>query len=639
MYDVQRIINISNCNVSFLNFKLGRQKIQELIDSGQAATRSFFLSQEERLSRLKTFESGIQDVNYHPPTPLTFYKMYKNTRSSKLLLGVEIIGDNINFHTDYTCSFAPLKNTNRDQFSFFRLAKVDARFSIFTHLRKGELDKAEKIYETHQSFFKKCFFWNVFREIVIEENCEAYVTFFMSKGFSFSTSTFDPLWYAYHCKAFKSFCALLKDPNIDLRITEEKTSKTLLYYIAKEGRLELAQLFCHTFSERYPKKYKQLLDHEVNSSVGIKKTAFVIALEKKNFEVARFLIEEGADYLKFGLPLLYNKYKCCCNNMNARYFLFTVLSGDIKRGLSPGEKIRSLRFCLTYSSYGGDPEHEHLANEWSDGERDIWRYTTAVGIEFAKKLIQNKIINSPIEYPQEFEGESLLFIIMANLYMVDATEELINLLLTGKYTDHINRANNRGETLLILLAKYSIEGGRANCARILQTLLGFENIDINHQDNTGNTALHYAVSMGKGRAKLLLGHKEINPNIRNNRGQTPFHLTHDKEVIELLKQVGGDDDIKDHKGKSAEEVRRSLVKPKYESAIGHVVSGIYKDIHESDMPIEMKIFTGSLITIMQPIMAPFLAGVDAYYVIKHSTTDGFCKCASCERQRNAHKPN
>ena len=89
------------------------------------------------------------------------------------------------------------------------------------------------------------------------------------------------------------------------------------------------------------------MDHEVESSVGIKKTAFVIAMEKKKFDVAKFLIEEGADYLKYAPSLLYKKYKYCCDNMDARYFLFRILSGDIERDLSHLEKFAAFRFCLT----------------------------------------------------------------------------------------------------------------------------------------------------------------------------------------------------------------------------------------------------------------------------------------------------
>jgi NTE family protein len=633
LHDEDRIVHISNCRIRTDDFSLSKEKMQEAIDSGQAATRSFFLTQEEKLSRFQAFERGYENIHFQPPRTNNFYYVYKNTKGQKFLLGVEVIGDNITFHSDYSYSLAPLSHLSKDQFSFSRLAELDDRFSIFIHLRNNELEKADKLYGKHKSFYKKCFYWNIFRKLIIERNHPEYLNFFMSKGFTFKipkNTNLDSLWYAYSCGAHNSFKVLLKDPSIDLRITEANSNKTLLYFFSKEGQMDLVQLFCAEFRKRHPESYKALLDHEVNSSEGIKKTAFVIALEKRNFKIAKFLINEGADYLKFGPFLLSDKYECCGKSMGARYFLFKVLSGDIKRVLSPMEKFEALRFCLTYHRNGGnDREHEH------DSEADIWRYTEEVGGEFAEKLIRKKIINSPIEDIRDSKGNGLLLMIMKSEY--SKKDYLVQLLLSGRYSPHVNQVNVESETPLNLAARKN--DSKEKNINIFRHLLARNEVDVNYQNAQGNTALHYAVlENNKRHMQALLARRNINPNIRNNLGRTPLHLAARQDIIDLLIKAGGNDRIKDNNGMNSQSFRAALKKPQYESLISNFVGGVYKDIHESDSSMGIKILEGTLFTLFQPILFPLAASADFVDSIKHSLSDdgSFCKCASCKQQRNIH---
>ena len=653
-YDCLRTIKVSNTQVgTVLGFFEDREKLNELIQSGEAATNAFFQEQEDRLERLKTFsEDPKKEISFYKETKVAFYHTFKNNLSRKSIIGMEIVGDNISFHTDYRCSGALLINPFRDQFSFTKLAALDDRFSIFTHLRKARaadtdtpeqikekkahLESAESLYIKHESFYRKCFYWDIFRKLIIERNIPEYINFFLSRGFSFSSSELNPMWYAYQCEAFKSCEFLLNyyatfsvEQRFDLTVKEAITDKTLLYYIAKEGRIELAKSYCKAYKETHPKTYKLFLDHEVNSSAGIKKTAFVIALEKENFEVASFLITEGADYLKHGYPLLLEKYQCCCNNMSARYFLFRVLSGDVERDLSPEEKMKALDFCSTYSSCGGVPDHEHKGTEWDDfGEGDILKYTRALGKEYAEKLIRDKIINSQVDDITDSQGNSLFFEIIKI-----ASKELIELLLNTKYVDYVNLPNFKGETPLIYATK---------CDGIaFDLLLPIKGIQVNFQDAKGNTALHYAVSNKNTKyIESLLSHQESDPNLRNNLGQTPLHFAHEEHTAKLLIQAGAEDSIADNQGITSQVLRKSLMKPEFVSAMECVIGGMYKEIHESNtMSIGMKIATGSLVTILQPLVFPFMAASDAYSSIKHAVTDdeSSCNCHSCIRQRNIHK--
>ena len=427
-----------------------------------------------------------------------------------------------------------------------------------------------------------------------------------------------------------SYATISAEQRFDLTVKEAITDKTLLYYIAKEGHIELAKSYCKAYKEAHPKTYKSFLDQEVNSSVGIKKTAFVIALEKENFEIASFLINEGADYIKYGYSLIYEKYSCCCNNMGARYFLFRVLSGDVERDLLPEEKMEALDFCTTYSSRGGVPDHGHRGTEWNDfGEDDILKYTRALGKEYAGKLVRNKIINSQIDDVTNFQGNSLFFEIIKK-----ASKELIELVLNTKYVDYVNLPNFKGETPLIYATKHD--------GISFDLLLPIKGIQVNFQDAKGNTALHYAVSNKNSKCiESLLSHPEIDPNLRNNLGQTPLHYAHKEHIAKLLIQAGADDSIADNQGMTSRVLRKSLMKPEFVSAMECVIGGMYKEIHESNtMSIGMKIATGSLLTlVVQPLIFPFMAASDAYSSIKHAVTDdeSSCNCHSCIRQRNSHK--
>jgi ankyrin repeat protein len=76
--------------------------------------------------------------------------------------------------------------------------------------------------------------------------------------------------------------------------------------------------------------------------------------------------------------------------------------------------------------------------------------------------------------------------------------------------------------------------------------------DINFQDSTGNTALHYSLSnylQGKN-VDMFLSRQNIDVNLRNNFSQTPILLTLNNNYIKKLIALGADVNVQDYAGMS-----------------------------------------------------------------------------------------
>jgi hypothetical protein len=86
-----------------------------------------------------------------------------------------------------------------------------------------------------------------------------------------------------------------------------------------------------------------------------------------------------------------------------------------------------------------------------------------------------------------------------------------------------------------------------NDMAIIMALL-FNNIDINGQDDNGNTALHIAAQRKLIHVAQLLFDQGIDPNIQNNDGQTAAHITTQGKFITLLKKHNADFTLLDNNG-------------------------------------------------------------------------------------------
>ena len=70
-------------------------------------------------------------------------------------------------------------------------------------------------------------------------------------------------------------------------------------------------------------------------------------------------------------------------------------------------------------------------------------------------------------------------------------------------------------------------------------LLGCKDIDVNIKDNKSRVALHEAAANGHiNCVRELISHKDIHVNIRDKNGKTPLAIANTQEIKDLLKQHG-----------------------------------------------------------------------------------------------------
>lgn len=100
----------------------------------------------------------------------------------------------------------------------------------------------------------------------------------------------------------------------------------------------------------------------------------------------------------------------------------------------------------------------------------------------------------------------------------------------------INTQNFKKETALILLTKSDMI--EASKIEILEKMLSKKDMELNAQDNIGNTALIYSlINNNKNIFKKLIEKKEINIYLKNNKGKNIIHYilkNSDKDFIDII---------------------------------------------------------------------------------------------------------
>jgi NTE family protein len=182
-FNKHRIVRISNVGVQTDDFSLSADKMRELINSGRASVTIFFREQEERLGRLQQLTHSKRINGPNTQTEAVFIIFKHKISDSNSLLGIEIYGKKVSFHTSIAQSLTLCLNKSEPDFSFDLLAKKDPRFDLFGYLRDGNLIQAEDIFKKNETFFHNCFLWDIFLELVIERNEKECIKFFQKKDF------------------------------------------------------------------------------------------------------------------------------------------------------------------------------------------------------------------------------------------------------------------------------------------------------------------------------------------------------------------------------------------------------------------------------------------------------------------------
>jgi ankyrin repeat protein len=98
----------------------------------------------------------------------------------------------------------------------------------------------------------------------------------------------------------------------------------------------------------------------------------------------------------------------------------------------------------------------------------------------------------------------------------------------------VNALTDEGQTPLIHLMS---DGYRLNLTQVA-TLLLDTGADPDHQDNTGNSALHYAAMRGTNEAIPILIEYGADLKLQNNKGQTALDVAKNEEIANLLREAG-----------------------------------------------------------------------------------------------------
>ncbi|OUM65787.1 hypothetical protein PIROE2DRAFT_7109 [Piromyces sp. E2] len=133
--------------------------------------------------------------------------------------------------------------------------------------------------------------------------------------------------------------------------------------------------------------------------------------------------------------------------------------------------------------------------------------------DFKNILFNNKTFD--YEYMDKDHNNLLVYAILLN-DDYSFNNILVHLTRLKNKDVIINSTNSKKENALIIAVKL----GRT---KFLYNIF-LKNIDLDHQDELGNTALHYAVEMRDKYAVNILAYYKASKTIKNNNGETAFDL-------------------------------------------------------------------------------------------------------------------
>jgi uncharacterized protein len=270
----------------------------------------------------------------------------------------------------------------------------------------------------------------------------------------------------------------------------------ILFHVAVNiGRFDVVQTFI-----RHAIVHITAVDKEQN-------TALHLAQKAGHRKMVKFLLANGADVN--------------AKNFQGRTILHNVVSS----------KNRSLvKFLLKQKDIKINIQDQ-------EGNTALHRAIQERNIKMVKILLRNGVDT----HIKNVDGDTPWHCaIIAN------SKEIAEVLLKRGGTKIVETTNKSGETALHLAIKY----GYLSMAQWL-----LENgANINAKDVQGNTALHYAISLGReDLIKLLLQQKELQINARNNLANTALHcavMQARTSIVSLLLENNADVSIKNSNGQT-----------------------------------------------------------------------------------------
>ena len=214
-------------------------------------------------------------------------------------------------------------------------------------------------------------------------------------------------------------------------------------------------------------------------------------------------------------------------NRTAKLKINGKSKGSSKVFIKPGFNFENKKSSMPFQKQksGLNITNSKLKEQIENISQELFKQSKANNLSFLEKFFKDfDKLSSSTKKRINFDTSDAEGCTSTHYCVWNGNVQLFNFLLYVKANFEIS--NKSGITPLMLAALK----GQKKMASILSKIV----MDINKQDNAGNTALHYAVVKERlDIVEILLERVDINPYITNNEGQKCLDLTHPMNAIKL----------------------------------------------------------------------------------------------------------
>jgi ankyrin repeat protein len=313
---------------------------------------------------------------------------------------------------------------------------------------------------------------------------------------------------------------LLQNENINVN-KHHYDGKTALMRASEYGQKEVVELLLD-------KK-----DIDVNKQDEYGRTALMIASEKENIEIVELLLQHKNINVnkqdKHGVSAL----MIASENQNEKIVLLLLQHKDIQIN----EKIFFGKTILIMESENGHKEAVQLLLKHKDidvNEQDDIGWTALLYAynkeDIAQLLLNHKDINVNVQS----NSSATLFKKLKNKTLKIVVKLMRNLMKKDDAIDeHVDFLFRKGLTALMLASERGIE-------EVVRLLLGHKDINVNLKDEDEQTALYWASKEGHEEVvRLLLEHKDVNVNQKNKKGKNALIVASENDhgvIVQMLEE-------------------------------------------------------------------------------------------------------